>query len=176
MIDPHTAESFGVEVLLQLRQRGPWSGWLSYAWSRAEDRIDGRDVPRSWDQRHAINLGVTWARGPWTVAATNSYHTGWPTTELVFDPTASIPTLAVDERNRSRFQAYNSLDVRVTRVFALRRGVLDVFAEITNATSRANACCVQYKRMENADGSTTYARDVDSWLPIVPSFGVLWRY
>lgn len=176
MIDPHTAESFGVEVLLQLRQRGPWSGWLSYAWSRAEDNIDGREVPRSWDQRHAINLGITWARGPWTAAMTNSYHTGWPTTALAFDPVASIPTLAIAERNRSRFDAYNSLDVRLTRVFALRRGVLDVFGEVTNATSRENPCCVQYQRVRNADGSIAHQRDVDSWLPLVPSFGVLWRY
>jgi outer membrane receptor protein involved in Fe transport len=176
MIDPHTAKSFGVEVLLQLRQRGPWSGWLSYAWSRAEDRIDGHYVARSWDQRHAINLGITWARGPWTVAATNSYHTGWPTTALAFDPAASIPTLAIAERNRSRFEAYNSLDVRLTRVFALRRGVLDVFAEVTNAASRSNPCCVEYEPLRNADGSTTYARDVDNWLPVVPSLGVLWRY
>lgn len=176
MIDPHTAESVGVEVLLQLRQRGPWSGWLSYAWSRAEDNIGGQEVPRSWDQRHAINLGITWTRGPWTAAVTNSYHTGWPTTALAFDADASIPTLAIAERNRSRFDAYNSLDVRLTRVFALRRGVLDVFAEVTNATSRANPCCVQYERVRNADGTTTYVRDVDSWLPLVPSVGVLWRY
>jgi hypothetical protein len=25
-------------------------------------------------------------------------------------------------------------------------------------------------------GSTSYARDVDSWLALVPSVGVLWRY
>ena len=102
--------------------------------------------------------------------------TGWPTTELAFGPATSIPAIPVSERNRSRFDAYNSLDVRLTRVFALRRGVFDVFAELTNVTSRENPCCVQYQPVRNADGSTTYERDVDSWLPLVPSFGVLWRY
>jgi outer membrane receptor protein involved in Fe transport len=176
MIDPHTAESFGVEVLLQLRQQGPWSGWLSYAWSRAEDSIDGRRVLRSWDQRHALNLGITWVRGPWTAAVTNSYHTGWPTTALAFDPASATPMVAIVERNGSRFDAYNSLDMRLTRVFALRRGVLDVFGEVTNATSRENPCCVQYRPVRNANDGVAYGRDVDSWLPLVPSVGVLWRY
>jgi outer membrane receptor protein involved in Fe transport len=176
MIDPDSAESYGAEVLLQLPKRGPWSGWLSYAWSRVEDRIDGREVPRSWDQRNAISVGLTWSRGPWTAALTNSYHSGWPTTDLVLDPAASPPALWPDARNQQRFAAYNSLDARLTRVFALSRGVLDVFAEVTNATSRANPCCVQYQPVTDANGNVTYLRDVDSWLPLVPSVGVLWRY
>lgn len=176
MIDPDNAEAWGVEVLLQLRQRGPWSAWLSYAWSQADDRIDGREVPRSWDQRHAVNLGVTWSRGAWTVALVNSYHSGWPTTRLALDQTTSAPALALDTRNQDRLDAYDSLDLRVTRVFALRRGVLDVFAEVTNATARDNPCCVQYETTTDANGNITYRRDVDSWLPLVPSFGVLWRY
>jgi hypothetical protein len=89
---------------------------------------------------------------------------------------ASIPALAIEERNRIRFKAYDSLDVRVIRVFALRRGVLDVFGEITNATSRENPCCAQYQGVRNVDGGRTYARDVDNWLPLGPSIGVLWRY
>ena len=66
--------------------------------------------------------------------------------------------------------------MRVTRVFALSRGVLDVYAEVTNATSRDNPCCVQYEQRVDANGDTYYQADVDSWLPLVPSAGVLWRY
>ncbi len=176
MIDPGSARAFGVETLLRLRQRGSWSGWLSYTWSRADDRIDGRDVPRSWDQRYAINLGIVWSRGPWTASLANSYHSGWPTTPLLFDQQTSAPRLSSDVRNRSRLAAYNSLDLRVTRVFALSLGVLDVFAEVTNATSRENPCCIQYEQRLNPDGTSSIEREVDSWLPMVPSVGVLWRY
>jgi hypothetical protein len=176
MIDPESARAYGVETLLRLRPRGSWSGWLSYTWSKAEDRVAGQDVPRSWDQRHAINLGIVWSKGPWTAAVANSYHTGWPTTALAFDASAPTPQVSSLARNRNRFAAFNSLDLRVTRVFALSHGVLDVFVEATNATQRENPCCIQYEPHAGANGTTVYTRDVDSWLPLVPSAGVLWRY
>jgi outer membrane receptor protein involved in Fe transport len=176
MVDARTARAEGIEVLLQMRPKGPWSGWLSYAWSQATDRIGNTDVPRSWDQRHAVNLGLTWASGPWTATLINSYHSGWPTTFLSFDPQAGTPRIDLSARNRSRFTAYNSLDMRLTRTFILSRGALDVFAEVSNATSRENECCVEYEVRNNEDGSVRYDRDVSSWLPLVPSVGVLWRY
>ena len=176
MIDPDSARAYGIESLLGLRPHGSWSGWLSYAWSRVEDRIDGRDVPRSWDQRHAITLGIVWSKGPWTASLANSYHSGWPRTPHRLEFDSGIPRVSSEVRNSVRFGSYNSLDLRVTRVFALNRGVLDVFAEVTNATSKANACCVQYEPRVDKNGSVHYGSDVDSWLPLVPSVGVLWRY
>jgi hypothetical protein len=177
MIDPQGARSQGVEVMLSTKPRGSWSGWLSYGWSRTEDRIDGHRVPRSWDQRHAVHLGLTWAKGPWNATLTNSFHSGWPTTLLeVTDPEAGPPQIVLERRNRSRFRAYDSLDFRLTRTFILPRGALDVFVEASNATSRRNPCCVRYTLTRNPDGSSSYARDVDSWLPLVPSAGILCRY
>jgi outer membrane receptor protein involved in Fe transport len=177
MIDPQSARAEGFETLLRMRPRGSWSGWLSYAWSRSRDRIDGAEVPRSWDQTHAANLGIVWAKGPWTATLANSFHTGWPTTQLqVIDDANGDPQMVMSRRNRSRFTYYNTLDFRVTRTFALPRGVLDVFIEANNALSRENPCCVEYDFTQNLDGSVTYVRDVDPWLPLVPSIGVLWRY
>jgi outer membrane receptor protein involved in Fe transport len=175
-VDARSARAEGVEVLMQMRPRGPWSGWLSYTWSRVTDRIDGADVPRSWDQRHAVNVGLSWASGPWSATLINSFHSGWPTTTLAIDPQTGDARIDLSRRNRSRFANYNSLDFRVTRTFILPRGALDVFVEASNAISRENPCCVEYEVIPNADGSTSYVRDVDSWLPLVPSVGVLWRY
>lgn len=172
-LDPQGAQVSGVELLVRLKPRGSWSGWLSYTWSQARDRIDDRDVPRSWDQRHAINLGVVWSSGPWTATLVDSYHSGWPTTRLEL---AEDPQLALDARNRSRLDFYNALDLRVTRTYALARGALDVFLEINNALSRDNPCCTEYDVTRNADGSLRYSRDDNFWLPLVPSIGVLWRY
>jgi outer membrane receptor protein involved in Fe transport len=175
-VDARSARAEGIEVLLQLRPVGAWSGWLSYTWSQATDRIDGVDVPRSWDQRHAVNLGATWASGPWTATLANSFHSGWPTSNLGVDPQTGEPRIDLSERNRSRYADYNSLDLRLTRTFILSRGALDVFVELSNATSRKNPCCVEYEVTRKPDGSLTYRRDISSWLPIVPSAGVLWRY
>jgi hypothetical protein len=176
MIDPSTAHGYGFEALLRLRPHGPWSGWVGYAWSQAADRIDGADVPRSWDQRHAINLGIVWSKGPWNVSLANGYHSGWPTTLLTLDPTSPTPRVSTQDRNRLRLNAYNSLDLRVTRVFALSRGVLDVFAEVTNATSSENACCTEYEVVTKPDGSVSYRAEPKTWLPLVPNVGILWRY
>lgn len=176
MVDARSARAEGVEVLLQMRPRGPWSGWLSYTWSKAYDRIGNSEVPRSWDQRHAVNLGVTWASGPWSATLVNSYHSGWPTTSPMQDPQTGAPIVDPAARNRSRLQDFNSLDMRLTRTFIMPRGALDVFVELSNTFSRDNACCIEYDPRLNEDGSISYDRDVSSWLPIIPSAGVLWRY
>lgn len=176
MVDARSARAEGVELLMQVRPRGAWSGWMSYTWSQVTDRIGTIDVPRSWDQRHAINLGVTWAKGPWTATMINSFHSGWPTTLLAADPQTGAPRIDLSERNRSRFADYNSLDLRLTRTFIMPRGALDVFIEASNAFSRENPCCAEYDVRQNEDGSLRYSRQVDSWLPLVPSAGVLWRY
>jgi outer membrane receptor protein involved in Fe transport len=176
-IAPQSGLATGVELMLQLRPRGSWSGWLSYSWSQVDDRVDGEDVPRSWDQRHAVNLGIVWAKGPWSATLTDSFHTGWPTTVLqVADSPSGEPQIVLARRNRSRLGAYDSLDFRLTRTFALPRGALDVFVELNNALDRENACCVHYDVEEGADGSLIYTRDLDTWLPLIPSLGVLWRY
>jgi outer membrane receptor protein involved in Fe transport len=176
-IAPESARAMGIELMLQLRPRGSWSGWLSYTWSRAEDHVDGADVPRSWDQRHAINLGIVWSKGPWSATLTDSFHSGWPTTELqVIGTESGNPQIDPSLRNRARLGAYNSLDFRLTRTFALSHGALDVFVEVNNALQRANQCCVHYDVAQNPDGSLNYSRDLDTWLPLVPSAGVLWRY
>ena len=177
MIAPDSARAEGIEVLLRWRSQDAWRGWFGYAWSQVQDRIDGRDVLRSWDQTHTINLGVRWESGPWAVTATNTFHSGWPTTGLSLSTTSSGAVQPViGERNADRFDDYNSLDLRVTRTFALPRGALDVFIELSNAMSRENPCCVEYAVTEHPDGSVTLEDDIDSWLPLVPSVGVFWRY
>ncbi len=176
-IAPDSARATGLEMMLRLRPHGSWSGWLSYSWSRAEDRIDGADVPRSWDQRHAVNLGIVWSKGPWSATLGNSFHSGWPTTVLeVTGVESGNPQLVLSRRNRARLRDYNTLDLRVTRTFALARGALDVFVEVNNALSRENECCTRYDVAQNPDGSLSYSRERNSWLPLVPSAGVLWRY
>lgn len=58
-ISPESARAEGFEASVTLRQHGPWNGWLGYAWSRVDDRIDGVDVRRGWDQTHTVNADVT---------------------------------------------------------------------------------------------------------------------
>ncbi|AMN46476.1 hypothetical protein ACG33_05045 [Steroidobacter denitrificans] len=170
------ARAEGIELFLNFHQQDSWSGWLGYTWARVEDHVEGMNVPRSWDQRHTVNLGLVWSKGPWSATLAYLYHTGWPATQFSLSDGVDGPSLVTDKRNRDRLQFYSTLDFRLTRTFGLPRGALDVFVEATNALSRKNPCCIQYTIAEAADGSLEYSRKVDSWLPLVPSLGVLWRY
>jgi len=177
-VDPDSSRADGVEISLNWQPASAWSGWVSYTLSRAQDRIDGRDVYRSWDQRHALNVGVSWLSGPWAVTVADIYHTGWPTTQLQVlpAPPGGVSQVVFGPRNSKRYGDYNSLDVRVSRTFALPRGQLDVYFEASNLLSRDNPCCTDYTGTNSADGSMTLTRETGNWLPLVPSFGVLWRY
>jgi len=175
-IAPEGARAEGVELLLTRRSEAPWSGWLSYAWSRAEDREDGVATRRSWDQTHSAGLGLSWASGPWRATAVAAWRTGWPTTPArAVQPADSQGTIVVGPRNGDRYRTYSSLDLRVSRDFALPRGDLEVYAEVTNALNRRNPCCTDLS-YGYADGELVLEQDERHWLPLVPSVGVLWRY
>jgi outer membrane receptor protein involved in Fe transport len=177
MINPNGARAEGVEVFLRWQSQGPWRAWLGYTWSQARDSIEGRRVPRSWDQKHAINAGVSWARGPWSVTITDSFHTGWPITKLrLLEDSSGTLQPVIGERNAERLGDYNSVDLRINRTYALAHGALDVFFEATNLLSRENECCIEYTMTTAADGSAVLEEELDHWLPLVPSIGVLWRY
>lgn len=178
-IAPQSARADGLEALLNWRPKSAWSGWLSYTWSQVHDRIDGQEVDRSWDQRHAVSVGIAWTRGPWAATLADTYHSGWPTTRLELVPAAepgAPPTVVLGKRNADRYASYNSLDFRITRTFELPRGQLDAFIEASNLTSRGNPCCTEYELVRNEAGNYELRREFDEWLPLVPSFGVLWRY
>ena len=175
-IAPDDARAEGVELLLTRRGEAPWSGWLSYAWSRVEDREDGVSTRRAWDQTHSAGLGLSWTKGPWQATAVAAWRTGWPTTPAVaVQPADSPGTIVIGPRNDDRYRTYSSIDLRVSRDFDLPRGDLSVYAEVTNALDRRNPCCTDLG-YDYADGELVLERDERHWLPLIPSVGVLWRY
>jgi hypothetical protein len=178
----HSARADGVELLITAQPNGAWSGWLSYAWSKVTDRVardlanvvaDTHNVPRSWDQRHAANVGIAWTQGQWSATLTETFHSGWPTTNLV--PANGL--IAQGERNASRFPYYNSVDVRLAHTFKLRHGGgLEAFIEVANLGNRSNRCCTQYSASRSPNGVVVLNAEPQDWLPRVPSLGVEWRY
>ena len=175
-VDPSRARAQGVELLLKFQPTPDWSAWLSYARSRALDRIDNRDVPRSWDQRDALGAGFSFSTGPWSVSSTYTYRSGWPMTGLdVVSASDRGLQAIIGQRNERSFSNFSSLDVRATRTFTMNRGVMDVFVEVTNALSQSNPCCTEYYVRRNGANLDVRSR-VDNWLPLVPSAGVLWRF
>jgi hypothetical protein len=171
-VSPAGALAEGAEFLLTRRPVDDWSGWLGYAWSRVEDRIDGEDVRRGWDQTHTVNAGVLWSSGPWQATLAAQYHTGWPVTPVALEDSGDV---VLGPRNAARYRDYASVDARVSHEWTLRRGTLTLHGEVTNLLDRRNPCCTDFD-YQVVDGNATLERDLRHWLPLVPSVGVLWRF
>jgi outer membrane receptor protein involved in Fe transport len=172
-ISPESARAEGFEASVTLRQHGPWNGWLGYAWSRVDDRIDGVDVRRGWDQTHTVNAGVVWTQGGWQATLAGQYHTGWPVMPIALDAAGNV---ALGPRNASRYADFASLDARVSYAWTLAHGTLSVHADVTNALDRANPCCTDLSVDEGTDGMPVLEHETRHWLPPVPSVGLLWKF
>lgn len=82
--------SYGLEFLLR-KNRGDFTGWISYTFSRTENRIDATDptvainsgqwYPANYDKRHDLSLVLSYQLSPkWSISSTFSYQTGRPVT------------------------------------------------------------------------------------------------
>ena len=180
-IDADAAVAEGVEITLSSAGSGEMSWWTSYSWSRIADRILQDTINRSWDQTHTFGAGVSRDWGQWSFGAAGAVHTGWPKavliTESVSNPDGSNSLVAsVERRNSSRHAVFQSLDVRVSRRFDLPKGELTAFLEVTNLYNHSNPCCTEYLVETDVDGNLSVLAKEGTWLPIVPSLGVVWRF
>ncbi len=181
-IEPDAAHMQAVEVLLSRRsdasQDRRWNGWISYTLARAEDRFGGRETVRSWDQRHAVQAGVDRTGRYWDFALALTWHSGWPITALTIDAAGAggTPEVEPGPRNGERLKDFGSVDLRLSRRFPLPRGELSAYGEVTNAFDRRNPCCREYTAQVGTDGRLQLESRTRSWLPFVPSVGLLWKF
>lgn len=170
-----------MEVLLsgQGDRRLQWHA--SYVVARAEEQLAGRWVPRSRDQRHAFYADATYALNPrWQFSAAWQFHTGWPTTDVVY----SLATLNNGRRvvvsangpvYGLRLPDYHRLDLRATRRFKLKRGEVRVYVDIFNAYDRTNLLGYDH-RVTVSGTQVTDVKEPREQLPFLPSLGVSWEF
>ena len=78
-IEPERSTARGVEIFYRAPGGPRFNWWASYAYSRSEDRIGTRDVPREIDQPHAFNLNLDFRLNEsWNLNLAFRYNTGWP--------------------------------------------------------------------------------------------------
>jgi outer membrane receptor protein involved in Fe transport len=179
-LDPTSATAAGFELSID-HSAGMWDWWASYTLSKTTDRIDGRNVSRNWDQRHAFQGGIGWSSEAWSFNAAVSAHSGWPRSDLVLlpggtDEAGEILNIAVPSRNRLRYDTFVSVDVRLSRRFRLSRGSLLAFVEVSNTLDRRNPCCLDWDLTEDSAGNAILENDVRNWLPLIPAAGILWEF
>ncbi len=177
-IAPERARSDGLEIGLDGRfEAGRW--WLRYAHARSRERVDGVWQPRSWDQPHSLHLGWDQRFGDgWRLTAQVDAHSGWPTTPVSarLRPDGSIEAL-VGARNSERFSHYLSVSARLSRERPLRRGSLTWYIEVFNLLDRENGNLVdQFSVFRDAAGNLRITRSLGGGMPILPSFGVVWKF
>jgi hypothetical protein len=182
-VAPGRAEARGLEVVFKGGASRRWSWWLGCALAGVEDRIEGDWVPRSWDQRFAASLNLTWFPGRnWTISLAGLYHTGWPTTDAsvtaVTLPDGSWTVVSeIGERNAARTPSYRRVDLRVSRLVPLTRGSFSFFIEIMNLLDHENV------RIDNAyrftsigDGLYGLSSGDEAWIPFFPTVGFTWTF
>lgn len=183
-IDADRARLKGIELLVRGDPERHFIWWASYAFSTAEDEVDGEKIPRRWDQTHAGKFlaGYRWGER-WMISLAGTVHTGWPTTPLtataVPDPNGGGLQIieTIEERNSDRFDTYIRLDAKGRYTIPLPDGRLSLTAEIININDRENPCCVdEFEFNPRSDGSVDVDRTFDVWRTLTPTFSVLWEY
>ncbi|MEY2854112.1 MAG: hypothetical protein RL030_1244 [Pseudomonadota bacterium] len=166
-VQPSHARVDGVELSASL-DRHEMRAWASAGWSRANDRIDGKWTPRSWDETWTLSGGMLWTHGRWQLGSQMDLHRGWPQTDLFTETDGS---LLLGARNAGRLPLFLQIDLRARYTKSLALGELQFTAEVMNAQVRANECCTQ---LVVRDGQLT-GRTLH-WLPVVPSLGIRWSF
>ena len=195
---PEKGRAQGLELTLSgpLGRQSDWTA--SYVLARAEDKLDGRWIPRTLDQRHTFNTRWHYrANDAWEFSAGWQYHTGWPSTPMEFqvDTVGIVPAdnpppgtricnpdfcyqLLVNESpgpiNADRLPAYHRLDIRATRTFQVGGGTLRAFLDVFNLYNRENLRSYDYK-VEFPSGRVI-PNVGETLFPILPSFGLTWEF
>ena len=156
-VAPERGEARGVEASLS-SARGGEVGWgLSYAWSRAEDRWRGRTLPRPWDQAHALKAHLAWRpTDQWTLSFTNTYHTGWPSTDpevvqRILDRKISAQE-ALARAQDERLEPYHRGDLRLERAFGVGGGSLRLHLDVVNVYDHHNVRAVRVVAAPASEG------------------------
>ena len=186
MIAPESSQAWGLELFLSRRAGKKLDWWASYTFSEVTDRIDGRDVPRSYDQEHALTFDVNYRLGPkWNFNFVWSYHTGWPTTAIsgraILGPDGE-PTVepVLGPINDERLDDYHRLDFRASRRVTRKSGnSFELFFDVQNLYNRENVAGFSLDERNfvlSPSGEVEYIPTEETWLGVLPSFGFSWSF
>jgi hypothetical protein len=168
LVAPSAARVHGIDVHATGQFTERLNGWLSYSWSDARDIVGGTEIPRSWDQRHALGVGLALDYRRWRFSALLTARSDWPLTPLLAG--GSTPALTLGARNSVRDGLFATLDLEAEHHIELRNGRLGFSFELTNATNRRNLCCrdVAFDPLARVED--------EHWLPLLPLATVSWEF
>lgn len=170
-IEPERATATGIEVLVHGRPTPKVQWFLNYTLASTTDRIDGDDVPRSIDQRHALNADVNRRLGNgWNVNLAWVFRTGHPTTQLTVDENLE-PVLGPS--NSVRLPSYHRLDLRLSRDWKRRSAAVKFFIDAHNVYNRQNVSGLDVKLDLETSELTS---EPEIWPRFFASAGISWEF
>jgi len=174
------AWAYGAEFLIR-KQRGDFSGWISYTLSKAERKIsevnEGKIYSSSYDRPHNVSIvGSYELNKRWSFSATWVYASGSPVTF----PTGryeqgNMIVPIYSERNGYRMPDYHRMDLSITlksKEKPDRRLKSELNLSIYNVYNRHNAWMINFSQDEN-EPNKTIAEKVYLF-PIIPS--LTWNF
>jgi hypothetical protein len=172
---PNSAETAGIELSARRAFSRGFEASAAYALSRTTDDMYGRDVPRSWDQPHAVTVDMAWRHETFSTSLLVGWHSGWPRTPVRVVPGApGLPAyFEVGARNSARWGNYLSADLRISQVVPIAYGELTLWVDAANVTDRTNDCCTGFS--PGQPGSVP-ATNTKTWLSRIVNAGFSWRF
>ncbi|MFC1564411.1 TonB-dependent receptor domain-containing protein [candidate division KSB1 bacterium] len=182
---PDWGKAEGMELFLKNDSGMKVSWWGSYVYSKAEDRVDGRMVPKVFDQRHTLNLNLNFKPDErWRYNIAWIYHSGWPTTDFELDlqevtiggEDAYGYRLKPQLYNAARIDPYHRLDLRVTRTFNTKqRGRIGLYLELINFYNKQNIRNLEYTVFQpEIYDIPEMVQTGYMWIGFLPSIGITW--
>lgn len=176
---PERSVAEGAELFLRghLGDRADW--WINYGYASTEDKIDGRWIPRLFDQKHTVNLDLDLrASEHWRLNLAWRYHTGLPTTPLTVEALEDeegevefVPVLG--PLNSERLRDYHRLDLRASRRWQVRSLEVFFFVDVQNLYNRRNTAGIDYE-IDDEDG--TLIASNEEWPGFLPSAGISFEF
>jgi hypothetical protein len=166
-----SGSSRGVELLLERRSGGRFSGWLAYSYGRTRltDTARGETFWADFDQRHGVNASGLYRLSDRTrVSVKFRGGTNFPIPGYLAARDGGL--VAGAQRNMLRLPAYARFDVRASRTFDYGGRRLTIFAEVLNVLNRRNVGIADGFIRRGTGEAAGFTRTL---FPRVPSAGIL---
>ena len=193
-------DAYGLDLFLMRADVGmPLSGWLSYAWGRANRESYARRYAFEYDRRHAFNaVGRYRLTTRWDVAATARFASGFPytapiglrvsavgddrgrlvpATDLAGNLIYAVDYGGVENLNGARLPHYGRIDIRASYQRGGPAGRWSLYIEIINLLDRDNAVVLE-ARLDHDPESTMprLSENPARGFPRIPTFGLRFRF
>ena len=166
-VSPTAARSKGIDISLS-RKTDVFDWFIAYSYSDTKETIDGREVPRSWDQKNAVKADFSWRYNNFEFSTLLNYHSGWPTTEILQNNDFPI----IGDRNAERLGDFININLKLSYTTRFYRTDIKYWAQVSNLLERDNECCSSYLFELNEQQAFDFSLEEQSWQPRLFNFGV----